>query len=895
MLTVLAAAALEGAGCLEPLQNGGVMIIGDPGERLGTICRFRHGSAASESFCAMDGPSEVGARVRKIAGPGDALGGPYASGTSGDYVLENDEITIVIDQLGGGQGLAESGGNIVDAGDAKVRVDALGQMFTSFGMSMQQALYESVRTGVEVDGSAWVEVSGHELHDEKLRVRTRYTLAVGTRALAVATTLENTGTAELAGLDLGDTILWGGAANGAAGKETGFRGDATAPYLFGIGDGVAYAVATNGQPFFSKNGASWSNPAFTRGATIAPGAATTYERLFVVAPRGDTAAVATELFFLGGGAPGGLEVALAWEGKAFLRPNENHIALRRLPRAGAAADADDAPFPDPPSLWLAQPVTGSLAAELAPGRYAARLEGSAGTSDEAIVDVAAGKTTKLTLRATSGGLLRARVFEVEPAALETARAEWATSGNRSAGVLQGRPSPAKIQVLDAASGAAIGAPALVTAGSADIALPAGRYRIVASRGPELTIDETIVEIGKGRDVELELGLVRVVDTRGYIGCDLHQHSARSFDTAITLEQQLVASVAEGVECAVTAERNTVVDPQPLVDKLGLGAHLRGFPGNEIAGDAGLDPFGHLDVFPLAPDPKDLRGGAVRARDRSPRELLDELRALPGERVVQVNHPRSGARGYFNRLRFNPTTGTGDDAAYDARFDTVEVWSGRRLADRDAVLEDLWALLRTSHPVTPTASAYAHEQAGAEPGYPRTFVAVGDDDPAKLDAAGLTSGLKKRRDVVLTNGPFVTTRVGEVRQGGLASLGGKGRAELTVHIERAPWVDATELTLFVGGVATVTVPLTGSKKTERGALLDEVTFTLLPGKAAPAPGAATGPPRPITLPGDTFVVAMVRGSGSLARVLTGDPGEIRPFALTAPLWIDADGDGRSLGR
>jgi hypothetical protein len=44
-----------------------------------------------------------------------------------------------------------------------------------------------------------------------------------------------------------------------------------------------------------------------------------------------------------------------------------------------------------------------------------------------------------------------------------------------------------------------------------------------------------------------------------------------------------------------------------------------------------------------------------------------------------------------------------------------------------------------------------------------------------------------------------------------------------------------------------------------------------------------------------VVAIVRGKRPLEPVLAGAPDEIMPFAMTAPLWIDADGDGRALGR
>jgi len=51
-LTVIAAASL--AGCFEPIQSGGVVIVGDPSERLGVLCRFRQRDAGPDAFCAPD-------------------------------------------------------------------------------------------------------------------------------------------------------------------------------------------------------------------------------------------------------------------------------------------------------------------------------------------------------------------------------------------------------------------------------------------------------------------------------------------------------------------------------------------------------------------------------------------------------------------------------------------------------------------------------------------------------------------------------------------------------------------------------------------------------------------------------------------------------------------------
>ena len=84
--------------------------------------------------------------------PGQELGGPNATGRPGDWVLQNREVVLVFDQLGSSAGFAESGGNLIDAADAKDRKDELGQVFTYFGTFPRQAVYELVASHVEDDG-----------------------------------------------------------------------------------------------------------------------------------------------------------------------------------------------------------------------------------------------------------------------------------------------------------------------------------------------------------------------------------------------------------------------------------------------------------------------------------------------------------------------------------------------------------------------------------------------------------------------------------------------------------------------------------------------------------------------------------------------------------------------
>jgi hypothetical protein len=71
---IVAACAPLGLGCMEPLQSGGVMIVGDPGERIAAMCRFRHRD-----------------RVGELCG-GDASGAASAGATEGAETAEDEDI-----------------------------------------------------------------------------------------------------------------------------------------------------------------------------------------------------------------------------------------------------------------------------------------------------------------------------------------------------------------------------------------------------------------------------------------------------------------------------------------------------------------------------------------------------------------------------------------------------------------------------------------------------------------------------------------------------------------------------------------------------------------------------------------------------------------------------------
>jgi hypothetical protein len=119
--------------------------------------------------------------------------------------------------------------------------------------------------------------------------------------------------------------------------------------------------------------------------------------------------------------------------------------------------------------------------------------------------------------------------------------------------------------------------------------------------------------------------------------------------------------------------------------------------------------------------------------------------------------------------------------------------------------------------------------------------------------------------------------------GGAPIGGLARGPdvtLKVHIECAPWVTVDKVRVVRARDGDLT----------KGD--DERKVTLAPMKSG-ALGADVVLHTRVKADDAVFVVAS--GTQPMKPVLAGDDAEIVPWAMTGAIWVDADGDGVSLGR
>ncbi len=429
----------------------------------------------------------------------------------------------------------------------------------------------------------------------------------------------------------------------------------------------------------------------------------------------------------------------------------------------------------------------------------------------------------------------------------------------------------------------------VLEGEVTTPLPAGKYRVLATKGMEYSIDAEEVEIVSGKAKSIELGLRHVVETPGIVGCDLHVHARPSFDSPVTPEDRVLSLVSAGVDFAVPTEHNLVGDYTQAVELLRLGKSLAHVTGVEVTT---YNPrFGHFGVFPWTPT-----SGIPPYRGTTAAAIIGAARRTGGDpvRVVQVNHPRlpSGI-GYFGVSGFDPRSGR-VPGGMRTDFDTIEVYNGYEMGNRsrvEQVMQDWFALLNLGKRIAATGSSDSHRIQYQWAGYPRTFAIVdpksGGDTGLPIDTREVVTAIKRGRSFV-SSGPLVDVELGRARPGDEVARPAHGPLAGTLRVRAAPWVDVTSVEILAGipplppakdvpgTVASVFKRSIPSSPTKLGD--EDGTF-----EEAAARTVRLETELSLELPeGARWVVVVVRGERPLDDALPFMP--VQPLAFTNPIWI-----------
>ncbi|MCB9596786.1 MAG: CehA/McbA family metallohydrolase [Sandaracinaceae bacterium] len=445
----------------------------------------------------------------------------------------------------------------------------------------------------------------------------------------------------------------------------------------------------------------------------------------------------------------------------------------------------------------------------------------------------------------------------------------------------GAPLPARVQLLPV-DGDAFGPPGAwgerpVMRGRTDVRypadgsitmrVPATPHRVVVSHGFEHEIAVLDVDLADGESATREVTLARVLETPGVMCGDLHLHTNRSFDAEDDATLKVLAAAAEGLEIPLRSDHEWVGTFEPEIAALGLESRLFGVGSLELT----TFVYGHAGVFPLDADPSARNAGAVDWVDLDPPTVFGDAASRmgsDGRATVIINHPRDfGALlGYFNAANYDPTTGTAGRPEwwYDG-FTLLEVFNDSDFdANADASVRDWFSLLSHGHTTFAVGSSDSHEVAGRPVGYPRTCVDVGVDSAEAMRALG--AGVFRDRllagAATIVGGVFVEPVArGGVGPGGTVS-GAGARETIEVTVRAAPWVGVDRLRVFVDGELTETLAIDASTEDP----LDPVVRFRAPLEVA--------------VDADAYVVFVADGEGDLEPVYRGR----RPFGVTNPIFL-----------
>ena len=412
-------------------------------------------------------------------------------------------------------------------------------------------------------------------------------------------------------------------------------------------------------------------------------------------------------------------------------------------------------------------------------------------------------------------------------------------------------------------------------GKASLSIPAGGWQVYASRGMEFGISKAHVDVLPGSTFQWTTSLPRVIDTAGWAGGDFHLHTlTHSGHGDSNMPERMISIAGEGVEFAVATDHNVNVDYGPTMKQVGADPYFTAVTGNEISAS-----YGHFNAYPL--DPK---APVIDWKAETP-ALFAETRANTNSAgivpIIQVNHPRWGNIDYYGARGLDPWSGEAGNANWSWDFDAVEVmnensgwgWYDAAIdteavdACRHSVMRDWINMINAGRRVAPMGNSDSHTVQSNVAGIPRTYVRVNDNNPAAIDVAEVADAVR-RGAVMATTGPFITVSANGAGPGDLVQ-NTDGNIELIIGLQSAPWIPVDRIRVLANGDELLSFEL------------EEDGYT---------PPLSIGP-LSIFAKEDAWITVLADSSRDMAPVVPTRQRPIRAMAMTGPIRIDADGDGK----
>lgn len=767
----------------------------------------------------------TGVSAKVIESSSQLIGGGFAQGRVGDFLLENDRVRVVIQQPTRSIAPIAYGGTIIDA-DLK-RSDGVGRdvfgklgLVYAFGRTANHTKVEILNDG-SIGGYAVIAATGQDtvvdyvnvknvigsfLGDVQLvrdpevplpfTITTYYVLSPGETRVRVLSAFCNGGK-ETVTMQVGDIVEQGGVSelfnpdgctNGVGAKDCLVDPSTWFGYQ---AEGVAYGYrayeftntkkpATNALLYISGVAAvlaagenqagllSWVD----ENATRRPG---TFGVL-----AGDKRVFLRD-FFVGKDLGEITSTMLALDAAPKSRLTVTAQKADGTPAPGARITIKGAESGRMQTLAVAD-AQGVAKLDLKPGNYlvGAGLQGAAIEALKAVSLPSAG-TAEVTVKYGATRTLTVEVRDPFARALSSKVLVRCANAPCSPQVIDYRPYVDVDSVpSDLAAIVHVGAD-----GRAAIPLPPGEYEVMVTRGMEFSaFPDTFPTRGQAVDLRtadqtVSATLAQVIDSTGWMSADLHVHAVGSPDSAVGDATRAISFAAEGVDVLVSTDHDYVTDYAPVIEQLQLGSQMTSMIGCEVT------PFdyGHHNTWPVQKQDAIAGGAFDWAGGDGPSlrlgQLYEGLRARDPGVLVQMNHPRGAPGGALTMMKVDTETGAShadpadfrmdpapgatamDTKLYSNDYDALEVMNGTSAST--AVLNDWMTFMSRGWLKVATGVSDTHYLNRVVGGYGRTWVKLGVDQPAQFTSTGFAQAMRQRK-AVFSSGPFITMTARRVVNG-----------------------------------------------------------------------------------------------------------------------------------
>ncbi|QDV75167.1 CehA/McbA family metallohydrolase [Botrimarina mediterranea] len=347
-------------------------------------------------------------------------------------------------------------------------------------------------------------------------------------------------------------------------------------------------------------------------------------------------------------------------------------------------------------------------------------------------------------------------------------------------------------------------------------LAPGRYKWVASYGPEHDAAYGEITVEAGETATIAAKLPRTVDTTGWLSSELHSHSSPSGDNTASQAGRVLNLLDEHLEfCPCTEHQRIDVYDQHLA-AFDAQHRMLTCPGMELTGQP--LPLNHQNAFPLKHHVHEQDGGGPQT-DPNPVTQIKRLAEWDdkSEKLVQSNHPNTAQMVGDRDLNGEP------DEGFEAMFgymDVQEIHPPELIFDplgergdpnsgvgnggwdnRGNAIQNWLQLLNLGYRVTGVVNTDAHYNFHGS-GWMRNWVRSSTDDPAEASVMELVHEFEHGH-VVVSNGPFMSVTARSAAQDRRALPGDDlrtkdGKATLRIVVRCPNWMEINRVQLFING-------------------------------------------------------------------------------------------------